>query len=119
MQLCSVQPAVPPPELPVSVQLFSVQEIAPTPELPARAQFFSVQPEAPADVLPVIVQLLTVLELAPSPEAPPEPFVSVNPDRLAPLARDAHTFDRPPLIMVKSGPFTLRTVTGPDAATGA
>src|SRR5712691_1125137 len=130
MELLTVQPDTPPPELPVSVQLASVLELAPTPELPATAQLFSAQPDAPPEVLPVMVQLLRVLELAPyevlplnvqlvnePPEAPPTPLVKVNQDRLTPLARDTHRFDRPPLITVNNGPLTLRTVRGPEAAT--
>src|ERR1043166_8697850 len=131
MQFFSVQPDVPPPELPVSVQLVSVLEMAPTPELPARAQLFSAQADTPPVVFPVIVQLFSVLELAPyevlpvimqllnmPPEAPPAPLVKVNPDKVASRAKDTHRFDRPPLIRVNSGPLTLRTVRGPEAATG-
>src|SRR6266853_2984321 len=95
-----MQPEAPPPlpaaELPLSVQLFRVQPCAPPPKLPAR------------------VQLLRV-----PPEAPPAPLVKVNPDRLALVLKDTHSFDWPPLIMVKSGPLTLSRVRGPGATIGA
>src|SRR5712671_4199168 len=113
MQLLSAQPDAPLPKLPVSVQLFSVQPEAPLPELPVRMQLLSAQPDAPFPELPTMAQLLSV-----PPEAPPAPLVNVNPDRVAPLARDTHRFELAPLIIVNSAPLTLRTGSAADAWIG-
>src|SRR6266581_4307232 len=100
MQLFSVQPEAPPPALPLRVQLFSVPPTAPKPVLPVTAQLLSVLLYAPEPELPIRMQLLTV-----PPDAPPTPLVKVNPERMELPARDAHQFNRPPSILVASGPF--------------
>src|SRR5260221_14252729 len=88
----SVQLYAAPSVLPLKVQLLSVLSPAPKPELPISAQLFRIPPMAAA------------LNAA--------PLVKVNPDRLALLVRYTHKFDWPPLMMVNSGPLTLRTASG-------
>src|SRR4051794_10238944 len=100
-------------ELPVSVQLLSVQPNAPPP-YPPKAY---VPRSLPAQ-LSLTVQLFSV----PPPYAPPakgaDPWVNVNPERLAPLVKYTHRISQPfPAIVVNCGPLMLRMFSGLSTST--